>query len=156
MADLYHSKFTRFEPNLIGSFSGETLGAHLTPVQYLREWQWPKNAGPGDVPVFKTVRVSEHRWPIRGAVSCDIRDGLTTSDMWPLPVRVCGVGRAELISLGLIRPWHWFPMVSIETKYFWLDSIADDVHARGPHAPNDGLPDDYLEFWQDEESEVED
>lgn len=142
MADLYHTKFTRFEHPVLPNRSFDEW--RMVPVQYLREWQWPKNASPGEQPTFKTVRVSEHRWPIRGAVSCDIRDCLTTADMWPARPE-CADGRDALIAAGLLLPWWMLPICPGHDA-LWLDETAENVHARGCRAPR-GLPDDYLEFW---------
>lgn len=133
MPDLYNAQFTRFEGN---GYRG------LVPVHYIREWQYPKNASNGETAVFKTVRISEHRWPLPFTFRCNRNDV-----EWPEPPpdhrRL-----AALIATGLIVPWVYYPRN--DEPFLMLDDIAENIHARDRETGRGELPDDYLEFWVDD------
>lgn len=146
MPDLYNVQFTRFEPTLIFA-SGQSNQPReaLTPTHYIREWQYPKNASKGESAVFKTVRISEHRWPVPATFRCSRNDVA-----WPEPPPA--IDRASLIASGALLPW-WCTPVCPDQGALWLDDAAWQAHECGQLGRNDGLPDDYLEFWLDDETD---
>lgn len=137
MPDLYNVQFTRFEnPNIPCSRDLDTW--RMVPIHYIREWQFPKNARPDDTAVFKTVRISEHRWPTPNTFRCSRNDV-----EWP--ASALAADRLSLIDAGLLVPWVCYPRN--DEPFLMLDDIAENVHARDSETGRGGLPEDYLEFW---------
>jgi hypothetical protein len=125
------ASFTRFE------FVGETL----TPVRYVKEWVYPRDGAPK----FATVRISEHKWPLK----CMFSAKDNTVD-WPSSPKREPITAQELVDLGLLTFDAWHPLCTGE-PVLRMDNAAWARWRRGPQGPNDGLPDDYLDFWHEAE-----
>jgi hypothetical protein len=152
MPDLYNAQFTRFEHSNFPQRDEWRDTAKLVPTHYIREWQFPKN-GAGEA-VFKTVRISEHKWPMRNAYNCHNEPVSRQEDEtwvhggWPHDLNpIPALDRDALIVRDRLRPWHWFPAVSDMEPCLSMDDVAWNVHARDSETGRGGLPDDYLEFW---------
>lgn len=141
----------------------------LTPVHVVKEWQWPGDRAKDQTPLWRTARISEWRWPMRTTYNCDEKpaydhgaafdcdfkpsEAAVANDGWPDPgVRT---STRALVDAGLLLPWQWFPVIDCAPT-FTMDAKGYQVAARGYSGPNDGLPEDYLEFWLDEESHLTD
>ena len=147
--------FTRFEPTFIGFDSCNIATETLTPIRYVKEWVYPR-VGPGregdgaypEYPEFKTVRISEHKWPLHKTTTTTHSE-YVRPDMWP-PARREPLTREQLVCDGLLISWQRYPLIDCGPT-LPLNHEARIEHYRSQlnPAPNDDLPDDYLEFWQE-------
>jgi hypothetical protein len=143
MPDLYNAQFTRFEHPMRPDRSFDEWA--MVPVHYIREWQSPKNGnGQAD---FRTVRISEHRWPHKSTFLC--RGGGADLVEWPEPPPPAD--RNNLMTSQVLVPWQWFPECTGE-PILEMDDAAWRVHDAGWSGQNDGLPEDYLDFWLESDS----
>lgn len=142
------ASFTRFEPgHLLGSFSAGTLMATVVPVRFVKEWVYPRDAKNDNAPEFKTVRISEHKWPLhKTTTTCHAE--YVRPDMWPAPKRE-PLTREGLILAGLLAPWNAFPRADKPSLRIDEKAWIEFEHSLANPTPNDGLPADYLEFWQE-------
>jgi hypothetical protein len=144
------ARFTRFEHPAFLHHSGEEWHdtSRLVPVSVVKEWVWPRN---GD-PMYKTVRISEHRWPLwRSTFMCK-PDVNRTADTVEWPARPPAISRAELMCANALTPaWAYQP--NTDSPFLEMQAqdkaVAFNHYLNGNPAPNDGLPDDYLDFWRE-------
>lgn len=144
--------FARVEFTTFERF-GKTGYEAIAPVHVVKEWQWPGDRAKDQTPLWRTVRISEWKMPMRGWFKCDaVIDPEAPNSGWPCdPDRslllTAGEVRQELVDAGLIAPWYLFPQpdrpcLMLDGKA-WIEHYGSVVSP----VPNDGLPADYLDFW---------
>lgn len=120
----------------------ERRGNKLIPLRVIKERD-PDRGGE-----YRTVRISEHRWPMKNTFSCAMEPITGDGDVGQWPDPPAPVTRAELAQRGLISLWSRYPRADrpvlqmTERDYMQVDREISGVEH---HA----LPDDYLEFWQE-------